>query len=72
MKALEFKSKIEGNRISIPEKIKSELNSFENHDVRIILLFEDNNEQDMFVKESARSFLEGYSESDSIYDSYQR
>jgi len=70
MKVLEFKSRIKNNQILIPLKIQSELKS--NKDIRVIVLFDDSeNVDDMFFQNAATNqFLQGYAESDAIYDNY--
>jgi hypothetical protein len=72
MRALEFKTKIKKNKILIPAKIQSELNTKEDKDVRVIVLIEDSDMYDDFIfQQTAQSqFLDGYSKSDSIYDKY--
>ncbi len=72
MKALEFKSKIKGNQILIPERIQAELNSNQAGDVRVIILMDDSDlYDDLMYRQSAKNeFLKGYAESDSIYDTY--
>lgn len=68
MRALEFKSRIKNNKIQIPEKIRSELK--QDKDIRVIVLFEDsdNNDEFEFRQLATEEFLKGYAESDSIYD----
>lgn len=70
MKAVEFKSKIKDNRILIPAKIQSELNSNQAKVVRVIVLVEDTAlVDDLAIQQSAQSqFLKGYADSDSVYD----
>lgn len=72
MKALEFKSKIRNNQISIPAKIQSELNLKQDRNVRVIVLIDDvdTSEDLIFKKTTSKQFLKGYSDSDSIYDNY--
>jgi hypothetical protein len=72
MKALEFKSKIKNNQISIPAKLQAELNTKRDKDVRVILLVDDSDIYDdlMFRQISQSQFLKGYDDSDSIYDNY--
>lgn len=72
MKALEFKSKIKNNQISIPDKIQSELRRRGGKNVRVILLLDDlDNDEEAIFKQSAKSqFLEGYADADSVYDTY--
>jgi len=71
MKALEFKSKIKNNQISIPTRLQSELKTKQNKDVRVIVLIEDSdfNDEMIFQQVTQRQFLKGYSDRDSIYDS---
>jgi DNA-binding transcriptional regulator/RsmH inhibitor MraZ len=68
MKALEFKSKIKDNKISIPSNLRHKLKA--NKDVRVILLVEESEVYDdmIFQQLVQEQFLEGYSDSDSIYD----
>jgi hypothetical protein len=72
MKAVEFKSKIKNNQISIPLKIQSELKSNKDQNVRVIVLVEDVDMKDdvIFQKSAQNHFLNGYAESDSVYDNY--
>jgi hypothetical protein len=72
MKALEFKTRIKNNQIQIPLYIQSELKPDNDRDIRVIVLFDDSeNNDDLLVKEaSAAHFLKGFAESDSIYDKY--
>ena len=70
MKALEFKSKIKNNQILIPLKVQSELKT--NKDVRVIVLFDESDYPDdlIFQDATTNQFLQGYAESDAIYDNY--
>jgi len=70
MKALEFKSRIKNNQILIPVRVQSELKT--SKDIRVIVLFDDSeNSDDMFFQDAATNqFLQGYAESDAIYDNY--
>ncbi len=70
MKALEFKSKIKNNQILIPVKVQSELKT--NMDIRVIVLFDDSENSDdlLFQDEITNQFLQGYAETDAIYDNY--
>lgn len=72
MKALEFKSKIKNNQILIPARMQAELNAKQNKNVRVIVLIDDLDTSDelIFQQETQRQFIEGYSDSDSIYDNY--
>lgn len=68
MKAIEFKTKIVDNQIQIPNKIQPELKT--KNDVRVIVLVEDSDIYDGFVfrETASKQFLQGYADSDSIYD----
>jgi len=70
MKALEFKSRIKNNQILIPVRVQSELKT--NMDIRVIVLFDDSENSDdfLFQDEITNQFLQGYAESDAIYDNY--
>lgn len=72
MRALAFKSKIKNNQISIPARIQSELKDKQDKNVKVIVLIEDKDQsEDLGFKETTqRQFLEGYSDSDAIYDNY--
>lgn len=72
MKALEFKARIKNNSIQIPLRIQSELKPNQDIDVRVIVLIDDSGKNDdLIVKEAAAAhFLQGFAESDSIYDNY--
>jgi hypothetical protein len=72
MKALEFKTKIKNNRIQIPLRIQSELKTNQDRDVRMIVLIDDSEKNDdmIFKQAAAAHFLQGFAESDSIYDNY--
>lgn len=72
MKALEFKSKIKNNQILIPVKVRSKLSIKEDKDVRVIVLIDDSDIYDdlIFQQATQRQFLEGYADTDSIYDKY--
>ncbi|MCF8358356.1 MAG: hypothetical protein K9H26_06330 [Prolixibacteraceae bacterium] len=71
MKALEFKSKVKDNQILIPSNIQPELKSPKDN-IRVIVLFEDSDIYDdsFFQQTTQDHFLDGYSDSDSIYDNY--
>ncbi len=70
MKALEFKSKIKNNKISIPARLQPELKNKQDKNVRVIVLIDDSDIYDDLAFESTTQsqFLKGYSDSDSIYD----
>lgn len=70
MKAVEFKTRMKSKSIRLPERLSSVL--YEDSDIRVIILFEDkeNQEENDFRTLSKEQFLAGYSNSDSIYDNY--
>lgn len=74
MKALEFVTQIKEKQIVIPENKQSELEYHKDKRVRVILLFEQNDhtgnyDNDTFIQQTIQEqFLEGYTDSDSIYD----
>ncbi len=70
MKAVEFKAKMKNRLIKVPKNISDNLS--EDKEVRVILLLEEieKHEDNSFRKLSKDQFLAGYSDSDSIYDSY--
>lgn len=72
MRALEFKSKIKNNQILIPERIQSEFRSKQDRNVRVIVLIDDSDTYDdlIFKEATQNQFLNGYSDSDSVYDNY--
>ena len=70
MRAIEFKSKIKNNQITIPSKVQSEVNFKQDKNVRVIVLIDDSESADdyIFQKTAQSRFLQGYSDSDSVYD----
>lgn len=72
MKAIEFKTKIKNNQIQIPIRLQSELEKNPDKDFRVIVLIDDSEENvDLLLKQAtAEHFLNGYADSDSIYDNY--
>jgi hypothetical protein len=72
MKAIEFRSKLSHNRILIPKKIQGELKSLDEKNIRVMVLPDeidvDNNL--VFKQKTTQQFLNGYFDSDSIYDKY--
>lgn len=67
MQAIEFKTKIINNLIKIPKKFKRKL-SAEGRIVRVILLLDDHEDEQIFQSVAQEQFLKGYTDSDSIYD----
>jgi len=70
MRALEFKSKIKDNRISIPRRLRHEFFAGSERPVRVVVYVEDSDVYDekAFRKMTANQFLNGYAETDSVYD----
>ena len=74
MKALEFVTQIKEKQIVIPENMQDELEYNKDKKIRVIILFEQNGhsgkcENDTFIQQTVQEqFLEGYADSDSIYD----
>lgn len=72
MRAIEFKTKIKNDQIQIPVGVQSEFRSNKDKDIRVIVLLDEiDRRDDLFFQDTATAkFLEGYAESDSIYDNY--
>lgn len=72
MRALEFKTKIRNNQIQIPIGIQSELITNMDQDIRVIVLIDEsiNYDELVFQEAATTEFLNGYAESDSVYDNY--
>ena len=70
MKAIEFKSKIQENRILIPRRIQQEFVVERDKNVRVVVFIEDSDVYDetAFRQMAETQFLNGYAASDSIYD----
>jgi len=71
MKAIEFSTKIIDNQILIPQNYKPFIYSNEDKYIRVIVLVEESDEyeESAFLAMAREEFFNGYSESDSIYDS---
>lgn len=67
MKAVDFITKIKDNQILIPEETQLKLVQDLGKEVRVIVLVEDIENQ-VFQKSAKDQFLEGYADSDAIYD----
>ena len=70
MRAVEFKSKIRDNRIAIPRRIMQELAAEQDKSVRIVLFLKDSDVYDekAYRQMTKTAFLNGYADSDAIYD----
>lgn len=73
MKAVEFKTRIHKNRILIPEQAQLKLKASEDKNVRVIILIDEPEVCDEFVFQNMANeqFLNGYADSDSIYDKHE-
>ncbi len=70
MKAVEFKSRIKNKTIKVPDNLTTELS--EDKDIRVIVLMDEieNKNEVEYQNLVQEQFLEGYSDSDAIYDDY--
>ena len=70
MKAVEFETELTGDIIQIPENFQSELSLSKDKHVRVILLIDEfeKSEEIEFKNMLRDQFLNGYDETDSIYD----
>jgi len=70
MRAVEFKSKIRDNRIFIPHKVRKELITEQDKNVRIVIFLKDSDVYDekAYRQMTKAQFLKGYDDSDSVYD----
>ena len=70
MRAIEFKSKIRDNQIAIPRRIMQELVAEQDKSVRIVLFLKDSDVYDdkVYRQMATTQFLNGYADSDAIYD----
>ncbi len=72
MRAIEFKSKLSHNRILIPKMMQERLKALDEKSIRVMILPDETEvDDDVVLKQlSTEQFLNGYSDSDSIYDNY--
>lgn len=70
MKAVEFETELSDNTIKIPENFRLELSLSKDKHVRVIVLIDDieNSEEAAFKSMASSQFLNGYDDTDSIYD----
>jgi hypothetical protein len=71
MKAVEFETELSDNTINIPENFRLELSLSKDKHVRVIVLIDDHekNEETAFKNMASAQFLNGYDDTDSVYDS---
>ncbi len=72
MKAIEFTTRLSRNSIRVPENYKHEMESNRGKNARVILFFDDseNNSENNLKNYVAEEFFKGYADSDNIYNSY--
>jgi hypothetical protein len=70
MKAIEFTTVLEASKIQFPELILKDIQTSVGKNARVILLIDeiDLYEENNFRNLAEEQFLDGYSETDSIYD----
>ena len=68
MRALEFQTTIKDNKIQIPQEIQAELNASNKDNIKVMIFLDDQKNDKAFERITARQFLNGYDDSDSIYD----
>jgi len=70
MRAIEFKTKIQENKILIPRRLQSESISEYEKSVRVMVFVDDydNYEEKSYLKMTKSQFFKGYEDSDYIYD----
>ena len=70
MRAIEFKSKIRENKISLPRRMPLDMHTMCNESVLGVVSLEDANVYDdkAFRQLTKSQFLKGYAQSDDIYD----
>jgi hypothetical protein len=68
MKAVEFKTGIKTQHILIPSEMQAQIKT--NKDVRVIVLIDEPDAYDdlTFQQTAQEQFLNGYSDSDTVYD----
>jgi hypothetical protein len=71
MKAVEFEAELSDNTINIPENFRLELSLSKDKHVRVIVLIDDleQSEEAAFKTMASTQFLNGYDDTDSVYDS---
>ena len=70
MRAIEFKSKISDNRILIPRRMRQELITEQDKNVRVVVFVKDSDVYDekAYRQMTKVQFLKGYADSDAVYD----
>ncbi|MDP3642294.1 MAG: hypothetical protein Q8S54_03780 [Bacteroidota bacterium] len=72
MRAIEFKSKLSHNRIIIPKRLHEKLKILDEKNIRVMILPDEMEIDDdvVLTQITIEQFLNGYADSDSIYDNY--
>jgi len=68
MKAIEFMSRVEDDGLRIPKRLLSKFSGLKKTKVRVMVLIEEPDDEQVLPELEAAQFLKGYAESDSIYD----
>ena len=70
MRAIEFRSKIRENKISLPRRIQSEMFNRADKTVKVVIFWNDADVYDEkeFRQMTKSQFLKGYANSDAVYD----
>jgi len=70
MRAIEFTSKIQENKILIPRRMQSKLIAERDKNIRVLIFLEDSEiyDEKAYRQITKNQFLKGYAETDSIYD----
>jgi len=68
MKAIEFRTDVSKGDIAIPKRLHERLSHLKGRKVRVMLLFEEEDEQQLLHQAEVSQFLSGYADSDAIYD----
>ncbi len=66
MKTVEFQTRLSGRTLRIPSDVAQQIPSGQS--VKVILLIPDSDEDQEWVRLTAKQFLKGYAASDAIYD----
>ena len=70
MRAIEFNSRIEENKILIPRRMQTEFFAKDDNKVRVVVFLQDQEvyESKAYNQMTKNQFLKGYADSDSVYD----
>ena len=70
MRAIEFNSRIEENKILIPRRMQSDFFAKDDNKVQVVVFLQDQEvyENKAYSQMTKKQFLKGYADSDSAYD----